>query len=219
VFDWLTAGLGDGALSYAIVAVAAGADVLFPLVPSETILIAAAVLAAQGNLTIALIVPAAAIGALVGDNLAYLIGDRAGDPVVRRLIRGEGSRSRFRWARRAIRRRGWTLIAIGRFVPGGRSASTLAAGTLGMAYRRFFVADLVAAVSWALYVSMLGYLGGSSFEGRLWLPLGLGLAAASLLTAGLEVWRRLQRRRGRDLFGDPLDDDEEPPPPQASVRG
>ena len=38
------------------------------------------------------------------------------------------------------------LIAIGRFIPGGRTATTFAAGTLEMPYRNFLVADGVAAL-------------------------------------------------------------------------
>src|ERR1700674_3213340 len=47
-------------------------------VPGETGLIAAAVLASKGTLTIELVIPIAAAGAIVGDNIGYLIGRRGG---------------------------------------------------------------------------------------------------------------------------------------------
>ncbi len=204
MFDWLTHEVGQSAVTYPIVFVAAGTDVLFPLIPSETIVITAAVLAAQGELFIWLIVPLVAVGAFLGDNLCYLLGRRIGDPVADRLFKGEKGQARLRWAEEALRRRGAILIGVGRFIPGGRTATTFAAGTLEMPYRQFAVADAFAAVLWAFYVSMLGYLGGETFKDNLWLPLGSSLACAMAVGAGFEVWRRLQRRRGKDILGDEL---------------
>jgi membrane protein DedA with SNARE-associated domain len=175
--------------------------VLFPLIPSETIVVAAAVIAAQGGLLIFLIVPAAALGAFLGDNIAYWLGRRVGDPVAARLFRGEKGRKRLEWAERAVSRRGGALIVVGRFIPGGRTATTFAAGTLGLDYRhRFLPADALAAVLWALYVSMLGYIGGETFQHNLLLPLAIALGVATLVTGGVEAWRRWRGRHGEDPF-------------------
>jgi membrane-associated protein len=103
-----------------------------------------------------------------------------------------------------LRRRGAILIGIGRFLPGGRTATTFAAGTLEMPYRQFAVADAFAASLWALYISMLGYLGGETFQDNLWLPLGTTLACAMAVGLGFEAWRRWQKRKGKDILGDEL---------------
>jgi membrane-associated protein len=205
VFEWLTSEVSNNPVTYLIVFGAAATDVLLPLIPSETIVIAAAVLAAQGDLLIWLIVPAAALGAFLGDNISYWLGRRIGDPIARRFFRGEKAKARLDWAEAAIRKRGVFLIVIGRFIPGGRTATTFAAGTLEMDYRRFLLADGAAAAVWALYVSLLGYLGGASFEDNLWLPLLIALAVATLVAAAAEAWRRFQRRRGKDLLGDEIE--------------
>jgi membrane-associated protein len=204
VFDWLTQEVGQSAATYPVVFAAAGLDVLFPLIPSETIVITASVLAAQGDLFIWLIVPLVALGAFAGDNLCYLLGRKIGDPIADRLFRGEVGQARLHWAEQALCRRGAILIGAGRFIPGGRTATTFAAGTLEMPYRQFVVADAFAATLWALYVSMLGYLGGETFKDSLWLPLATTLAFAMAVGAGFEAWRRWQRRRGKDILGDEL---------------
>ena len=208
MFDWLSSEVSQSPVTYLVVFVAAGVDVFFPLIPSETIVITAGVLAAQGDLLIVGIVPAVALGAFVGDNLCYLLGLKIGDPIAARLFRGEKGRRQLRWAKQALRRRGAVLIGVGRFIPGGRTATTFAAGALGMRYRTFLVADAFAAAIWALYISMLGYLGGQTFEDDFWLPLGASLGCATAVGLGFEIWRRIQERRGRDLLGDelPLDD-------------
>jgi membrane-associated protein len=183
---------------------ASGLDVLIPLIPSETIVIAAGVLAAQGDLLIWVLVPAVALGAFLGDNLCYWLGRKIGDPVADRLFDDEKGQARLQWAEEALRRRGAILIGVGRFIPGGRTVTTFAAGTLEMPYRQFLTADAFAAGIWALYVSMLGYLGGETFQDSLWLPLASSFALAMVVGLGFEVWRRLQSRRGKDILGDEL---------------
>jgi membrane protein DedA with SNARE-associated domain len=205
MFDWLTQEVGHSDLTYLIIFVACATDVLLPLIPSEGIVITAAILAAQSELLIFVIVPAAALGAFVGDNACYWLGRGVGDPVARRFFRGEQGRERLQWAEQALDRRGAVLIAVGRFIPGGRTATTFAAGTLEMRYRSFLFADAVAALLWALYVSALGYLGGEAFKDNLWLPLGASLGFAFLVGLGFEAWRRLQKRRGRDVLGDEIE--------------
>jgi membrane-associated protein len=204
VFDWLTHEVSQSAVTYPVIALACATDVLIPLIPSETIVITASVLAAQGELFIWLIVPAVAVGAFVGDNLCYLLGRKIGDPVADRLFGSEKGQARLHWAEQALRRRGAILIGVGRFIPGGRTATTFAAGTLEMPYRQFVVADAFAAVIWAFYVSMLGYLGGETFKDSLWLPLATSFAGAMAVGAAFEGWRRLQGRRGKDILGDEL---------------
>src|SRR3954447_2571136 len=61
----------------------AGESMGIPL-PGETALITAAILAARGRLDIATVIVIAAVAAIIGDNIGYLIGRRGG----RRLLLG-----------------------------------------------------------------------------------------------------------------------------------
>jgi len=204
VFEWLTDAASGNPISYLVVLLASGGDVLFPPVPSETLVISAGVVAAKGGLSPWIILPAAALGAFVGDNASYWLGRSAGDPLARRLFRGERGERRLAWAQRAVGRHGGVLILMGRFIPGGRTASTFAAGTLELPYARFLVADAFAALAWAVYATLLGYLGGETFSDSAWKPFVAALAVAGLITLAFEGWRRAQRRCGKDILGDPL---------------
>jgi membrane protein DedA with SNARE-associated domain len=204
VFDWLADQVSNSALTYLVLVLACGSDVMLPLIPSETMVMTAGVLAAQDELALWLVVPAVALGAFVGDNVMYALGRSVGDPVADRLFHGERGRARQAWAERAVCRRGTLIILVGRFIPGGRTVSTFAAGTLELPYARFLRADAAAAVLWACYASLLGYAGGEAFKQSLWKPLAATLGAAAALALALELWRRVQRRRGRDLLGDEL---------------
>jgi membrane-associated protein len=203
VFDWLTDLVSGTPVTYLVVLGAAAGDVLLPVIPSETIVITASVLAAHGELAVWLIVLAAAVGAFAGDNVSYLLGRRLGDPVAKRLFKGDTAQGRLRWAERAVQRHGAVLIMVGRFIPGGRTASTFSAGTLHMPWRRRFVpADAAAASLWSVYSCALGYLGGSTFKDSVWLSLAVSLGAAALIAVAIEIWRRVQKRRGKDVLGD-----------------
>jgi membrane-associated protein len=173
-----------------IVGVCAG-DAVLPLFPSETVVITAAVLAANGKLNIGLVATAAAVGAVLGDNAAYGLGRSGLSRVTDRLLGSESNQRRLRWAQTQIQRNGAWIIIVARFIPGGRTATTYIAGTLEMPWKqKFLPADTFAAVVWALFSSALGYVGGSTFEKNLWLPI-LIATGASLLIAGVgELVRR-----------------------------
>ena len=179
--------------AYLIIFLFAFLDALVPIVPSETAVITAGVVAASGDLSLGLIIPAAAAGAFLGDNTAYLIGRRFGGRATERFFSGEKAQQRLGWAEEQLRERGGELIVIARFIPGGRTAVTLSAGTLRYPWRRFVVFDAAAALVWASYAALLGYYGGRTFE-SFW-GLVLALTTAFAIAGGVELFRWVQRRR------------------------
>jgi len=188
--------------AYAAIFLLALLDAILPVVPSETAVITAGVVAASGHLSVPLIVASAMVGAMAGDNLAYLIGWRFGEPVTRRFFSSEKSRQRLAWAQRQLDQRGGQLILVARFIPGGRTVVTISAGLLNYPWRRFFAFDTVAALLWALYATALGYFGGRAFENAAWkgllLALGTGFAVGGIVEAVRWV---LHKRRGQGAPG------------------
>ena len=183
--------------AYLIVALLAYFDALVPVVPSETSVITAGVVASVGELNLPLIVGAAASGAFLGDNTAYFIGRRFGARINERFFSGEKARKRTEWAQQQVSERGGELIAIARFIPGGRTVVTLSAGTLGYPWRRFVLFDAAAALGWALYASLLGYFGGHAFEAAPWKGLLLALGIAFSVAGAIEVVRWYLRRAAK----------------------
>jgi membrane-associated protein len=181
--------------AYAILFVLAFLDALIPIVPSETSVITAGVVASAGDLSLPLVIVFAAAGAFGGDNTAYWIGHRFGTRVEKRFFNGEKARQRVAWAHRQIEERGGELIVIARFIPAGRTVVTLSSGTLGYPWRRFVLFDAIAASTWALYAALLGYLGGHAFEEQPWKGLLLAFAIALAVTGGVEAVRWYRKRR------------------------
>jgi membrane protein DedA with SNARE-associated domain len=191
MWDFLFHLLADSPQAYVILFALAALDAVFPVAPSETGLILAGLLCVSGpHLSLTLVIVSAAAGAFLGDSSSYALGRLAGGPLRRRLTRRERSRRLMEWAGTQLERRGGMLIAVSRFVPGGRTATTLTAGITRFPYPRFAAFDGVAAVSWALYGGLLGYFGGRMFHDKPWAALLVALGIAGAIAIGNEAWQR-----------------------------
>ena len=182
--------------SYLVIFAVSTIDAFFPLVPSESVVITAGTLASSGDLVLPLVIASAAGGAILGDNISYFIGKWAGEHTVRRLFRSEKAHRSFDWAERQLELRGFYIIVVARFIPGGRTAVTFSSGyTQGMPWRRFIVADVTAGLIWGTWAAMLGYVGGKQFEEEPWKGLLLGFAIAIGVVVLVEVVRHLRARQ------------------------
>ena len=195
MLESLTSLISGSPWTYAIVLGFAAGDALFPFFPSETAAIGAGVLAGSGDLSLALVIAAAGAGAFIGDNSSYGVGRTAGQRATRPLFRGEKGRARRHWAERILEQRGGYLIVAARFIPGGRTATTLTAGVTRMRWTRFVRFAALAAALWASFAAGLGYLGGRAFEEQPVLGLVAAVSVAVTITLGVEVVRRLPRLR------------------------
>ena len=183
----------DSPLSYLIAIVIPALDAVFPVLPSETAVIALGVATAgSADPRIALLVACAAAGAFLGDNLCYLLGRRFGPAVERRFFASEKGARRRDWAERSLQRFGTQLIIVCRFIPGGRTAVTLSCGLVGYSRRRFVAATAVAAVIWACYAFFIGRLGGKAFEDRPWIGFGVAFGITVAVSALIEAVRRIR---------------------------
>jgi membrane-associated protein len=179
-------------LSYLIAFALPCLDAVLPILPSETVIIAFGVATAgSSDPRILLIVACAAVGAFAGDNLSYLIGWRFGPWATRRFFSGEKGAARRDWAERSLRRFGMRLIIVCRFIPGGRTAVTLCCGLVRYPWRRFAVANAVAAVVWASYAFLAGRLGGKAFEDKPLVGFAVAFGGALVVSGLIEVIRRV----------------------------
>jgi membrane protein DedA with SNARE-associated domain len=183
------------AIGYPLLFAFVAAESAGALVPGETSLIAAAALAAQGRLSLALVIAVAAAGAIVGDNIGYVIGRKG----LRRLVERPG-----RWAahrRRLVEqgeeffaRRGAVAVFLGRWVLGLRVVVAWLAGAERMAWRRFAVWNALGGVAWASTIGALAYALGRSAAGALGAIGFLGLALVAIGYVGPRLVRRHARR-------------------------
>jgi membrane-associated protein len=175
-------------------------DGFLPAFPSETAVITAGVFAAaNGRPLWVLVIVAAALGAFAGDFTSYALGYRLRHRVARRAGSGTRRAAALARARRTLDARGGVIIIVARYIPGGRTAVTLTAGAVGYPVRRFAGFAALAALSWGVYGTMVGLIGGAAFEREPLKGLALGLGLALAVTAVVEIVRHyLHRRRAKE---------------------
>ncbi|MGR6923018.1 DedA family protein [[Actinomadura] parvosata] len=162
-------------------------DGFFPIVPAETAVITAGVFAATGETNLALVMAVSALGAFAGDHISYLIGNKSAGRL--------RDKKAFVWARDALAERGGLVLVVARYIPGGRTATTLTMGAVRHPLRSFTFFDAIAAGSWAVYSGLIGFFGGMAFENDPIKGLLLGLGIALSITAVVEIVRWVRKRR------------------------
>jgi len=177
-----------------IIGVIAFLDSVIPIVPSETMVIIGGVAAGQGDQALLLVIATGALGAFLGDNTAYVIGDRMSGFIQRHAQRRPKWQTRLVWAGEQIRVRGGLLLVTARFIPGGRTALTVSSGVTHQP-RRWFVGWIsIAVVIWATYAALLGFIGGKAFEDNHTLAFLVAFGAALSITVLIEAVRHLRSR-------------------------
>jgi membrane-associated protein len=197
VFNSLTDAISGSNWAYLIIFAIAFLDSFFPVVPSETAVITGGVLAGGGELSIELVLVAAAAGAFAGDNFTYGLGKLFGPRLSRTLFRGKRAQSTLTLVHGALEKRGGLLIVTARFIPGGRTATAFTCGLTAYPWRRFVLFTIIAGTGWALYAGLLGYFGGKTFEEETWKGLLLAFAIAGGIAALAEGVSWILHRRKR----------------------
>jgi membrane protein DedA with SNARE-associated domain len=134
-------------------------------VPGETAVLAAGFLASQGYFAIVWVMCLTACAAIIGDNAGFWIGHRWARPWLQR-----GKRFLFltptalALAEDYFHRYGSWTIFFARFITGIRVVGALAAGTAGMHWSRFLVANALGACLWASTISLVGYFFGQHWQ-------------------------------------------------------
>lgn len=176
-------------------------DGFFPPIPSESVVVGLAAVAATADVPNPwLLIAVAALGAFTGDNTAYLIGRSVGTKRWR-WMRGPRMQRAFRWAGRELRKRPASLILVARFVPIGRVAVNLTAGATHFSRPRFIGMTVLSATLWATYSVAIGLFFGQWFEHNH--LLGAAIAIVCAIVLGILVDLAIARLRGRvpDPFG------------------
>jgi membrane protein DedA with SNARE-associated domain len=164
--------------------------------PGETALFAAAIFASKDGPPIEAVIAVAAAGAILGDNVGYLIGRKAG----RRLLEAPGPFERHRRAVIAygqpfFDRHGPKAVFLGRFVSGLRITAAWLAGVNRMPWRSFLFWNATGGVVWATAVGLLAYSFGHAAEHAIKTAGLIGLIGAVVLAAA--IWLVLHRRHKR----------------------
>ncbi len=175
--------------------------------PSDSLLFAAGLLAAQGYLHIRWLVLACFAAAVAGDRAGYAVGLRVG----RALFQHRDSRlveqRSLEPTERSFLPHGGKAVTLARFVPIVRTRTPIVAGIGRMPYQRFVAFNLLGAALWAVGFTRAGYWLGNVIPSidRYLLPIAVALVLASLAPTTLHLrreWPAILPHPAR--AGDPL---------------
>ncbi|MET3904782.1 membrane-associated protein [Paenarthrobacter sp. 4246] len=189
-------------------------DAIFPPIPSEMVVITGGALAADGHANFWLILFLAALASWLGDMAVFILFKRRISHV---LDRWSWGRRLHRGIHEAIAKAGrsstYGAIIGARFIPGGRLATSSAAGIANVSVRGFSLCAGLGAVLWAVWQVGLGYFTGSTTKLPFWASslIGVGVGLVIGVVVGLIVTRR---RGSRSPVDEPYDADKPGDVPQ-----
>jgi membrane protein DedA with SNARE-associated domain len=186
-------------LGYPLLGVAVGIEALGVPVPGETAVILAGLAANQHRLSIVLVIVVAAGGAIIGDNIGFVIGRRGGRALLERPGRFHEERKRvLAIGDPFFERHGAKAVFLGRWIAGLRVWASWLAGASSMRWPTFLVWNAAGGIAWATSVALAAYFGGKAVE-SVFSTIGLyGIIVAGVvvvLGGGYWLLRRRRRRR------------------------
>lgn len=165
--------------------------------PGETMLLAAAIYAGTTHrLSILLVIVAAASGAILGDNLGFIIGRVGGYRLLRRYGRYiRLDERKLKLGQYLFMKHGSKVVFFGRFVAVLRAWAAFLAGTNRMRWPGFLLFNALGGIVWATLFGLGGYYLGDNIH-RLTGPVAIActVLATLIIIAFLVFVRRNEQR-------------------------
>jgi membrane protein DedA with SNARE-associated domain len=181
--------------------------------PGQSIMIAAAVYAGTGNMSLPMVALVSFVAATLGDNVGYAIGRFGGRTLIHRFGRYVGlTEARLGRMEDRFARHGAKLVVVARFVDGLRQFNGVLSGLAGMPWSRFLVFNAIGAALWVAIWCTVGRLAGHHLDAvyhqisryqLLLIPL---LVLVVAFFVGRHLWHRRKARAERERETEPVAD-------------
>lgn len=163
--------------------------------PGETALIAAAIYASAGHLSIVEVIIVAAAAAIIGDNIGYWVGREGGRAILDRVpVIGPRIARLLPAGERFFDRHGGKAVFFARFFGGLRVIAAWVAGISRMDWWKFFAWNASGGIVWATGIGLAAYYGGKALADALstyGLYTGIGVIVIAVLAFfGMRYWHR-----------------------------
>lgn len=203
---------------YWLVLVAVALESLGVPFPGETALLGAAIYAGTTNrMSIVGVIVAAAVGAILGDNIGYTVGRFGGYPLLRKLTRVLRIEDKsLRYSEQFFARHGNKTVFLGRFVSLLRTYVAFLAGVNRMPWRSFLFWNAAGGIVWATVYGLLGFFLGRNLAllGTVLSVLGTGgiIVLVVVVIFVIAYWLLRRRRRLDARLNQPQPESQSQPP-------
>lgn len=190
---------GTGIWLIALIVFAESGLLIGFFLPGDTLLIAAGVLASQGQISLSYTIAAITIAAIIGDNVGYTIGKTSGK---RLFHKKDGILFRKEYVAQAEKfyeKHGGKAIILARFTPIVRTFAPMVAGIGKMDRSKFMFYNIIGAILWATSVTSLGYFIGNKIP-KIGDYLEYALLSVIVLSLAPAIYHVLKDPRSRELI-------------------
>lgn len=183
----------SGNWAYVTVFLLVFGDAICALFPGETTLNTASALAADGGLSLWLVMLAGATGAVAGDSALYWIA-RLSRRKIQPRLNAAMKHEQVATAVAMIGSSAPMLLLFGRYVPGLRLVVNATFGITAHPYRNFLLWSGIGGTVWSIYTCSLAYLVGTALAG---FPLASAVISGAITTIAIGFIFIIVRRRRR----------------------
>ncbi len=173
--------------------------------PGDSMLFTAGLLVATGTIQVNIWVLTALIivAAIVGNQVGYLIGSKAGPAIFNRPNSKLFKRENVDSAHAFFEKHGGKALILARFVPIIRTFVPVIVGVAQMSKRKFFTYNVIGALLWGGGVTLLGYLLGDKVP---WVKdnldiIFIAIVLVSVIPIAIEVIRGVIAKRQSEKYG------------------
>ncbi len=193
--------LGTGLIAIGATVFAESGLLIGFFLPGDTLLFGAGLLASQGTFNIWVLIAVVIVAAIVGDNVGYSIGRRAGPRMFKRKDGILFHQDQLQKAEAFYEKHGGKTIILARFVPIVRTFAPVVAGASKMPRERFMLFNVAGAILWGGGVTLAGYWLGQRMP---WLenyidPVIIGIIVISIASALVHLLRDKNTRQALSL--------------------
>lgn len=160
--------------------------------PGDSLLLTAGLFALKGTLSLWIVLPVVFVAAVLGDNVGYWFGRKAGPMLFKREESLFFKPKNLLAAKAFYDKHGGKTIILARFMPFIRTFAPIVAGAVEMHYTQFMLYNLVGGVVWGVGVTLAGYGLGTIFEpevlDRYFLIIVIVVVFISVLPTLIHLW-------------------------------
>jgi membrane-associated protein len=176
--------------------------------PGDSLLLTAGLFASEGQLNLWYLLPIVFVAAVLGDNVGYWFGRKAGPPLFSRpaslLFRPKNLLA----AKAFYEKHGGKTMILARFMPFIRTFAPIVAGAVEMHYQSFLMYNALGGLLWGVGVTLAGFALGKIFPPDLldkyFLLIVVVVIFLSVLPTAWHLWKENRlpitnwiRRRGQ----------------------
>jgi membrane-associated protein len=175
--------------------------------PGDSLLLTAGLFASEGQLfNVWMLLPLVFIAAVLGDNVGYWFGRKAGPPLFTRPASMLFKPKNLLAARAFYDKHGGKTMILARFMPFIRTFAPIVAGAVEMPYNGFLFYNAIGGLLWGVGVTLAGFALGKAFPPEIldkyFLLIVVVVIALSVLPTAWHLWREnrdtiMDRLRGR----------------------